>query len=99
LPTDPLGSGDEDVITRAATTDKLKVRVAVADALSITATLKEDVVLVEGVPEIKPLVDRLSPEDSAPETKDQMYGDAPPTALSARLYGVPTDPLASITVL
>jgi hypothetical protein len=49
------------------TTVNVKGCVAVADNASVTLTVKLDVPLVVGVPEIKPFVARVNPGGKTPE--------------------------------
>ena len=50
--------------------------------LSFTVTVKFAVPLAVGLPEIAPLLARLSPAGRLPELIDQVYGVVPPPALS-----------------
>ncbi len=52
--------------------------------LSVTVTVKLEVPLAVGVPEMMPVDgDRLRPAGRVPEVIDQVYGDVPPLACSA----------------
>ena len=56
--------------------------VAVADALSVTRTVKLLDPAVPGVPDIVPPADRLIPAGSDPLATDHEYGGDPPVAPS-----------------
>ena len=58
------------------------VLVAVAELASVTCTVKVDVPLVVGVPDMTPVEGfRAKPAGRVPEETDQVYGDEPPTAV------------------
>ena len=50
--------------------------------LSVTRTVKLDVPLAVGVPEITPPLESVSPAGSVPDASVQAYGDVPPPAAS-----------------
>src|ERR1700690_724051 len=54
--------------------------VAVADNASVTLTVKWNVPLVVGVPEMEPLAESVSPGGNAPEMFVHLYGVWPPMA-------------------
>ncbi len=61
-------------------------RAAVAEAASVTRTVKLLVPIVVGVPEITPVSGASDrPAGSAPEVMDHVYGVAPPVATSVVL--------------
>ena len=57
--------------------------VAVADALSVTCTVKLLDPAVPGVPDMVPPAARLNPAGSDPLATDHTYGSVPPEAPSA----------------
>ncbi len=74
-------SGNEAVLmANVPDTDNVKVRVAVAEAESVTRTVKVEDPAAEGVPEIAPAEESDKPAGNAPEASDHIYGPAPLTA-------------------
>ena len=59
-----------------------KERVDVPPLAPVTFTSNDAVPVAVGVPEIVPPLESERPAGSAPEAMDQVYGDAPPEALS-----------------
>lgn len=55
------------------------------DPLSFTATVKVDVPLVVGVPEIVPALESASPAGSVPDASDHVNPGVPPVALNVAL--------------
>jgi hypothetical protein len=80
----PSGSEAEIVNAdgaEAATTIERTTDLVCADLLlSVTLTVKFDVPLAVGVPEIKPDDEILSPTGRLPAVMDQLYGEVPPLA-------------------
>jgi len=74
------------VSVAAATTVRLKVCVAVVEALSATRTVKLYVPAVVGVPVIAPALESASPGGRVPDVIVQVYGETPPLAVSACEY-------------
>jgi hypothetical protein len=62
------------------------------DSLSVTLTVKLDVPLAVGVPEMTPPLERVSPAGRLPEASDHVYAAVPPVALRVVLYELPTMP-------
>jgi hypothetical protein len=75
------------------------VAVCTGELLSVTFTVKLDVPVLVGVPEITPAPDSVSPAGRAPELTDQLYAGVPPVALNAALYPVPSCPAESVVVV
>ena len=68
MPTVPLASGEAVLIVRAGGAIVIeKLRLAVTFRLSRTVALKLKVPAVEGVPEIEPLLERVSPAGGDPD--------------------------------
>jgi hypothetical protein len=66
--------------------------------LSDTDTVKLEVPLLVGVPEIAPVaVPRLSPGGRLPDETDHVYGLVPPVALKVPLYALLTVPPGNAT--
>ena len=68
-------------------TVRLRVWVRVVDVLSWTWSVKLDVPVPVGAPEIVPPVLRLRPAGRLPETIVQVYGVVPPIAVTLCVYG------------
>src|SRR4029077_15724441 len=65
--------------------------VALSQAGSVTSTLKLEVPVAVGVPEITPvLVARVSPAGSVPFARNHMYGGVPPVARTVAGEAGPT---------
>jgi hypothetical protein len=68
--------------------------------LSLTWTVKLNVPLAEGVPEIAPVpAASANPAGRLPETTDHEYAGVPPVAPSVALYAVPITPAANAVPL
>src|ERR1700690_20267 len=61
---------------------RLKVRVALEDAASVTLAIKLKLPPAVGVPEMAPELENDNPDGRVPDTKDQEYGVVPPLAES-----------------
>ena len=95
----PAGS-DDVVISNAAgliVTDSAAV--VVAEALSVTRTVKLLDPALPGVPEIVPPAAKLNPAGSDPLATDHEYGGDPPEAPSPCEYATPTVPAGSDDVV
>jgi hypothetical protein len=75
------------------------VCVCAGELLSVTATVKFELPLAVGVPEITPAFDSVRPAGRLPEEIDHVYPGVPPLALSVKLYATPTCPAPSVVVL
>src|SRR5215510_1830977 len=74
--------------------------VAVAEAASVTFTVKLEEPTVVGVPVIAPVeAVRARPGGNAPATMDQEYGGVPPIACSVAEYDALTEPAGSEVVV
>ena len=78
-------AGNEVVVTEggcaAAATVILRAFVPVLFAASVTCTVKEEVPVAVGVPEITPVdVTRVRPAGNVPALRLQLYGVVPPLA-------------------
>ena len=70
----------------ATVSDSCAVAVCTGDPLSVTETVKVDVPLVVGVPDITPAVDNINPAGKLlPDARDHVYPGVPPDALSVVL--------------
>jgi hypothetical protein len=69
--------------------------VAVAEAASVTRTVKVEEPAAVGVPLKTPPADRSSPAGRVPADTDQLFVPVPPVAVSVWLYAVPTVPAGS----
>jgi hypothetical protein len=79
---------------------KAAVAVALGVAESWTWTVKLDVPVAVGVPEMTPVVAfKVRPAGSAPAMMLQVYGGVPPMACKVWLYAVPLVPPASDVVV
>ena len=78
----PAASDDVE-IAKAGVMVSDNALVTVADALSVTRTVKLLDPAVPGVPDIVPPVARLNPAGSVPLATDHEYGGVPPEAPSA----------------
>ena len=77
-------------IERGATTsEKVADFVCAGLAESVTVAVKLKVPLTAGVPEMVPLVARLTPAGRLPEVNAQLYGAVPPLACSEFEYAEP----------
>jgi hypothetical protein len=96
-PTVPGGSGLDVVMTSAG---GLIVRANglsnTRPPVSLTRTVKLEVVAVVGVPLNTPPLLNDSPGGSVPVTTLQLYGAVPPVAANVWLYAVPTVPGGSV---
>ena len=90
----PLGSVAVTMARGAGLTVMLSCFVAVSAGLpeSATWTVKVDVPVAVGVPEITPLLLRLKPLGSVPEAKLHVRAPAPPLACRVTEYAAPTVP-------
>ena len=90
----PLGSEAVTMARVAGLTVMLSCFVAVSAGLpeSATWTVKVDVPVAVGVPEITPLLLRLKPLGSVPEAKLHVRAPAPPLACRVTEYAAPTVP-------
>jgi hypothetical protein len=90
----PLGSVAVTMARGAGLTVMLICFVAVSAGLpeSATWTVKVDVPVAVGVPEITPLLLRLKPLGSVPEAKLHVRAPAPPLACRVTEYAAPTVP-------
>jgi hypothetical protein len=79
----PAGSDDVVIPKAAGLMVKDNAAVAVADALSVTRTVKLLGPAVPGVPDSVPPGARLNPAGSVPIGTDHEYGGDPPEAPSA----------------
>jgi hypothetical protein len=67
---------------------------------SVTLTVKLDVPVAEGVPEIVPVeLPRDNPAGSEPLITDQLYGVMPPVAARVWLYAAPSTPFGTLVVV
>jgi hypothetical protein len=91
----PLGSEEVTIASGAGLTVRLSCFVAVSEGLpeSATWTVKVDVPVAVGVPEITPPL-RVKPLGSAPEPEAKLHvrAPAPPLACKVTEYGAPTVP-------
>jgi hypothetical protein len=71
----------------------------VETALADTLTVKFDVPIVVGVPEITPAVDSVKPAGNVPPASAHVYGATPPDAARVALYATPTVPPANDAVV
>ena len=78
----PAGRDDVVIFNGPGLITSESEAVADADALSVAFTVKLAVPAVVGVPEMVPLVPRLSPAGSVPVDTDHVYGGEPPVAAS-----------------
>jgi hypothetical protein len=78
----------------ATVIDSCAETVCTGDPLSLTATVKVDVPLPVGVPEITPPLDSVRPTGRVPDASDHVYPGVPPVALSVVLYELPFLPPA-----
>ena len=78
----PAGRDDVVIFNGAVVIASDSGAVADTDALSVTFTVKLAVPAVVGVPEMVPLVLRLSPAGSEPVDTVHVYGGEPPVAAS-----------------
>ena len=69
-------------VVGATVIDSVAVFVCSGLLLSCTLTVKLDVPLAEGVPEITPPEESVNPAGSVPELSTQEYGDVPPLTVS-----------------
>lgn len=65
------------------------------ELLSATCTVKFDVPLAVGVPEMAPALDSARPAGKLPDAIDHVYEGVPPLTLNAALYALPTCPADS----
>lgn len=75
--------------------DSLAETVCAGDPLSFTETVKFEVPLAVGVPEITPALDSNKPAGSFPEGSDHVKPGVPPFALSCAAYEDPITPAPS----
>ncbi len=73
------------VIANALFTVRLNVALAVCESALTARTVKLLVPDPEGVPEIVPELDSVSPTGRLPEVTDHVYGVTPPVAVNAAL--------------
>jgi hypothetical protein len=73
--------------------------VVVADAESVTLTVKLLVPAAVGVPEIVPFAASVNPAGNVPLASDHVYGGVPPEAAKLWVYAAPTVPGASVDVV
>lgn len=66
--------------------------VAEADAASVTLKVTLGAPAAVGVPEMTPVLERVSPAGSDPESTVQVFAPLPPVASKVCEYGVPTTP-------
>ena len=103
MPTWPLGS--DTVVIANAPVAIVNVRVALAFCAGLPESLTLNIKAVAlagavGVPVIAPEVAfNVSPAGSVPLVRVHVYGDVPPDADKEALYGAPTWPLGSDTVV
>jgi hypothetical protein len=98
MPTIAFGS-EEVVTSSAAATVMPRVANAVRLSLSVTSTVKLNVPVVVGVPEITPvLVESERPPGKLPELRFHVYGEVPPVAVSVAEYGTFTVPPDKLVV-
>jgi len=71
----------------------------VCAALSVTCTVKFELLAAVGVPLIVPVADSIKPAGNDPEIKDQEYGGRPPVAVRVAEYAVFTVPAANDVVV
>src|SRR5580700_1972333 len=88
----PAGSDDVVIAKAGGLIASDSAAVAVADALSVTFTVKLLDPAVPGVPDMVPPAARLNPAGSDPLATDHVYGGVPPEAASACEYATPTVP-------
>ena len=101
MPLPQLGSLSKPPLTRRfgdGLVTSVNACVAVLLFASVTCTMKSNVPLLVGVPEITPLVARLNPGGNAPEMLVQLYGVCPPDAVNVWLYDVPFVPFGKEVV-
>ena len=79
----PAGSDDVVIPNTCGLTVSDSAAVAIADALSVTRTVKLLNPAVPGVPDMVPPAARLNPAGSDPLATDHEYGGDPPDAPSA----------------
>jgi hypothetical protein len=77
----------------------LSFLVAMAEALSLTWTVKVKVPAALREPVMAPLEERLRPPGNAPFTMDQVYGGVPPVAASVCEYAAPGEPPGRLVVV
>ena len=82
------------------TNEKLADLVRAGLSASATVTVKLNVPVAVGVPEITPeVVARVSPEGRAPDVIDQAYGAMPPLACRTLEYEEPMVPEGTVVVV
>jgi hypothetical protein len=90
----PVGTGGATTIEVAAEL------VCAGEPLSVTVAVKLYVPLVEGVPEMMPVVAaRVSPAGRLPEVIDQVYAGVPPVAVMVLEYAVFTVPETRVALI
>jgi hypothetical protein len=85
--------------TGVITIEYVTVLFCALDSESVTVTLKAEVSLTLGVPEITPPLDSVSPVGRLPDETAHLYGVVPPDAPRVTLYATPTCPLGSCVVV
>jgi len=83
MPTVPAGSEEVGIDNGGGATVSEIDAVAVADALSLTFTVKLAGPAALGVPDTVPPADKLNPAGSVPVATVHVYGGVPPAAASA----------------
>ncbi len=68
------------MVNEETVSDRARVVLAGTEALSVTFTVKLDVLAADGVPLITPLLDSARPEGNEPESIDHVYEGVPPVA-------------------
>ena len=76
--------------------DSVAVAVSAGELLSCAATEKLEVPTAVGVPEMRPVLDKLRPGGKLPEATFHVYPGVPPVALKLPLYPAATRPDASV---